>query len=153
MSENLIPLSVKAVIEQEGEYVSTTCGSSMRPMLRDRRDTVIIRKKDGKANKYDVVLYRTEDGYILHRVIKVLPESYVICGDNRTVLEKGIRDEDIIGVLSAVYRGERQIRLEGIGYSFYCRYIVYTFYPRKLFRRFKSILSKIKKKIFGKSRG
>ena len=32
-----------------------------------------------RLKKYDVPLYRRGADYVLHRVVKVLPESYVIC--------------------------------------------------------------------------
>ena len=152
MSDRLDGVSIEQAIADSGRYVSTTCGSSMRPMLRDRRDTVVICKNLEKVKKYDVVLYRTDDGCVLHRVVKVRRDSYVMCGDNRVVLEKGIEDKDIIGVLTDVYRGEKRVRLDGFGYWTYSRYIVATFYPRRFFRLFRSFLSKNIKKVFGKSR-
>ena len=152
MSDRLDRVSIEQAIADSGRYVSTTCGSSMMPMLRNRRDTVVICKNLERVKKYDVVLYRTDDGCVLHRAVKVLSDSYVMCGDNRIVLEKGIKDEDIIGVLAEVYRGEKRIRLDGFKYWTYSRYIVATFYPRRFFRLFRSFLSKKMKKVFCKSK-
>ena len=75
----------------------------MYPMLRDRRDTIMIRPVEGRLKKYDVPLYRRGyrrgEAYVLHRIVKVLPDSYVICGDNCFKKEYGIREEQILGVL------------------------------------------------------
>ena len=152
MNDKVNTASIERAIADSGRYVSTTCGSSMKPMLRDRRDTVVICKQNGRAKKYDVILYRTDDGCVLHRVVKVLPDSYVTCGDNRIVLEKGIEDKSILGVLTEVYRGEKRVRLDGLGYWAYSRYIVATFYPRRFFRLFRSFLSKTVKKAFAKTK-
>ena len=69
---------IEDILRQEGFYTSTTRGISMYPMLRDGRDTVIIRPPEGRLRKYDVPLYRVGPKYVLHRVIQVLPDGYVI---------------------------------------------------------------------------
>ena len=50
--------------------------------------------------------------YILHRVMKTKPDGYVLCGDNQWVLEWGINDEQVLGVLKGFYRGERYVDCE-----------------------------------------
>jgi len=118
--------SVERIVFEEGFYVSTSCGVSMKPFLRDRKDTVVISSVEGKLKKYDVVLYRRKDEYVLHRIIKVLPDSYVICGDNCINAESGIKDADIIGRLTAVYRGKKSVKMSGILYGLYCRAAVFS---------------------------
>lgn len=115
------PLHIEEVFEKEGVFVSTTAGVSMYPMLRHRRDTIVIRPVNGRLKKYDIPLYKRGKDYVLHRIVKVGPDSYVICGDNCLKREYGITDEQIIGVLSEVIRGERRIDLEGWPYRLYCR--------------------------------
>ena len=88
-------LKIEDVLEKEGIYVATICGVSMYPMLRNRRDTVVIKPYEGRLKKFDIPLYKVEDKYILHRIIKVLPDSYIIRGDNTEVKERGITDEKI----------------------------------------------------------
>ena len=46
------------VLEEKGIYVGTVNGTSMFPMLRNKKDTVIIRPLTGKLKKYDITLYR-----------------------------------------------------------------------------------------------
>lgn len=114
---------IEDVIASEGVYVSTTNGVSMYPMLRDRRDTIIISPVTERLKKYDVPLYRRGDKYVLHRIIKVLPTSYVVCGDNCVTVERGIGDGDIVGKLTGFYRGDKKISLDSFGYKLYCRLI------------------------------
>lgn len=71
--------------------------------------------------KYDVALYKKGDAYILHRVMEVLPDSYIIRGDNCDAKEYGIRDEQILGVLVEFYRGEKKVNLNQWGYRAYVR--------------------------------
>ena len=56
---------IEDVLETQGMYVSTTVGVSMYPMLRDRRDTVVISPCKGILQKYDVPLYRRGHNYFL----------------------------------------------------------------------------------------
>lgn len=110
------------VIKRKGIYVGTVNGNSMFPMLRNRKDTVIIRPLTGKLKKYDVVLYRKRDMYVLHRIVKIMSEGYIICGDNCINLETDVTDEQIIGKLEGFYWGERQISMNGLPYKLYAGY-------------------------------
>ena len=66
--------------------VSTTVGDSMEPMLRNRRDTIIIEPVHGRLKRYDLPLYRRPDGkYVLHRILHVKKEGYIICGGQSLV--------------------------------------------------------------------
>ena len=108
------PARIEDVLRQERVYASTTHGVSMYPLLRDGRDTVVIRPPEGRLRKYDVPLYRVGPKYVLHRIVRVLPDGYVIRGDN-CLTEEHVRDEQVIGVLTALYRGDRPVDLSGPG--------------------------------------
>ena len=144
MTENA---RIEEIIEKDGMYVSSVSGYSMSPMLKDKRDTVVIVPVNGKIRKGDVVLYCHGGRYILHRVVKIKGESYVMCGDNRVELERDILPSEIIGVLSRVYRGDKEIKLSGLGYKAYCAWIRMWFYPRRAWRRARAFCHRaIKKK-------
>ena len=123
------------VIKRKGIYVGTVNGNSMFPMLRNRKDTLIIRPLTGKLKKYDVVLYRKRDMYVLHRIVKIMSEGYIICGDNCINLETDVTDEQIIGKLEGFYWGERQISMNGLPYKLYCRIWVALYPVRWLLKR------------------
>lgn len=112
---------IEDVLKEEGVFVSTTVGWSMYPMLRNRQDTIIIRPYEGRLKKYDVPLYKRGNKYILHRIIKVLPDSYVICGDNCIQKEYGITDREILGVLTGFYRKGKQMDMDSFAYRLYVR--------------------------------
>ena len=83
---------IEDVLKEDRIFVSTTVGVSMYPMLRSRRDTIIIEPYEGRLKKYDIPLYKRGSRYVLHRIVDVLPDSYVICGDNCMEKEYGITD-------------------------------------------------------------
>ena len=82
--------SIETQLAENGFYVSTTVGVSMRPMLRNRRDRIILRPVgEERLCKWDLPLYRRPDGkYVLHRIIGVEDGYYIIRGDNTYAKEK-----------------------------------------------------------------
>ena len=134
--------NIERIIEEQGFYASTVVGISMYPMLRNRRDTVIISPVDGRLKKYDIPLYRRGDAYVLHRIVRVLPESYIICGDNCMELEYGITDEQIIGVLTGFYRDDKMADINGFLYGIYVRGWCFLYPIRRLGKRIRMALRK-----------
>ena len=120
---------LKDHLASEGFFVSTTVGMSMYPMLRNRRDRVVILPVgEGRLRRWDLPLYLREDGqYILHRVIAVKEDHYVIRGDN-TWSKEYVRDEQILGVVSEFYRGKKHIRTDARLYRLYAAFW-HTIYP------------------------
>ena len=49
-------LNMEHALEENGEVVATVSGTSMFPLLRNRRDMVVIEKVNRKLKKYDVPL-------------------------------------------------------------------------------------------------
>lgn len=88
----------KSTFEEEiahnGFLLYRNVGDSMLPLIRQGKDLLLIaRKPQGRLNKYDVPLYRRDSGqYVLHRILKVRKNDYVLCGDNRWRREVGITD-------------------------------------------------------------
>ncbi len=116
------PRLIEDVLEREGIFVYSTSGISMYPMLRNRRDVVVIRKKNGRLKKYDVPLYRRGKSYVLHRIIRVLPDGgYDIRGDNCLKTEYSVPEENILGYLDGFWRGSREISVNSVMYRVYSR--------------------------------
>lgn len=107
-------------IERTGKLVYTNVGDSMMPLIKQGRDLLIIEKPDGRLKRYDIPLYKRDSGqYVLHRVLKVRENDYVICGDNRYCKEYGITDRHIIGVLTSVVRDGKELDFGSFGYRLY----------------------------------
>jgi len=105
-------------LEKNGTLIYTTKGRSMRPFLRSGQDLMVIERRDNsRFRPRDVVLYRRRSGkYVLHRIMVVRKQDYVLCGDNCWNLEPGIRDEQILGVLTAVIRDGKRLDVKAPGY-------------------------------------
>ena len=119
-------------IEKHGQLIYTNVEDSMLPLLRQGKDVFVIsRKPEGRLKKYDVPLYRRDDGTcVLHRVLKVREDDYVLCGDNRCWRETGIKDRHVIGVMTAVIRDGKTIPVTDLGYRLYVHLWCDFFYLR-----------------------
>lgn len=108
-------------LKNHGKIIYTNVGDSMEPIIRQNRDVLIISQKpDCRLKKYDVPLYQRDSGqYVLHRILKVKSDSYVLCGDNRWHKENGVSDQQIIGVLTGIIRDGKEISVSDFYYRFY----------------------------------
>lgn len=99
--------SYEEILSSGGTLVYTNVGRSMMPMLRQKRDLLIIEPKPvGRLKKYDVPLYKRGDKYLLHRIVKVTETGYVIIGDNNISYEYDIKDDQILGILTGFVRND-----------------------------------------------
>ena len=131
------------IIERDGRLIYTNVGDSMRPLIRQDRDLLIIEKPHGRLKKYDVPLYKRDSGqYVLHRILKVHDSDYVICGDNRYC-------KHIIGVLTTVVRDGREISVNDWKYKLYVHLWCDLFLIRAFVLRIKNIPQRLKRK-YGK---
>lgn len=148
MSDDI--LCIEDVLRTKGVYVGVPVGISMKPMLHQQRDTIIITPCTGRLCKYDVPLYKRGDKYLLHRIVEVKEDGYVICGDNCLNKEYDITDEKILGVLTGFYRGDKQINMDGFAYKLYSRLWVAIYPLRRVLMRIRLLIVKVVKRIIGK---
>ena len=147
----------KSTFEEElrnnGKLVYTNVGDSMKPLIRQGRDLLVIEPVHGRLKKYDVPLYKRDSGqYVLHRILKVRKNDYVICGDNRWQKEYGITDRHIIGVLTAVIRdGKKNIPVTDRKYLAYvhiwCDFFPVRAFAVRVYRKLKRTFLKLKKRM------
>lgn len=110
-------------------------GTSMLPMLRQGIDSVELSPVPETLGKYDLPLYRRENGaYILHRIVDA-QDTYTCMGDNQFTAEPGIRREQMVAVVTAFYRGGKKHSVQEPGYRLYCRLWHCSRPVRKLWRR------------------
>ena len=108
-------------LSKHGYHVCSPISGSMRPMIRVRRDSVLFITPKGQLKKYDVALYRADNGKaVMHRVLKVFPDGYFIRGDNSRNGEY-VREEQILGVMDGFYRDEKYIRANSVWHQIYAR--------------------------------
>ena len=110
-------------------------GTSMLPMIRQGTDKVTLSPLPDTLKKYDLPLYQRSNGqYVLHRIVKA-GETYTCVGDNQFVPEKGLRQEQMIAVVTAFTRGGKSIPVSALSYRLYCRFWHFSRPFRHFWRR------------------
>lgn len=132
-------MTFEEVLSTQGRLVYTNKGVSMMPLLRQGKDVMVIEAIHEPLKKYDTVLFVRprvpgRSPYILHRILKVNPDgTYFIIGDNCFDGEIVPR-ENIIGILTAVRRGNRTISVTDKDYIAFV-HILWALMPAGSLRR------------------
>ncbi|SCW53744.1 hypothetical protein SAMN02910456_01730 [Ruminococcaceae bacterium YRB3002] len=105
-------------LERNGFYMSVPKGVSMKPMIFNKQGIVEIRKLEQRARRYDVVLYVRGEQGVLHRVLHVKDDHYVILGDNCWRLEY-VPFDDVKGIATRFYRKGKWYDVDNTGYKIY----------------------------------
>ncbi len=106
--ELLLPF-LKEMLEAGKSVNLTVTGNSMMPLLRNRRDSVVLVRPE-KIKQFDIVLYMNhEDKAILHRIIRCKPTGYMIVGDNQFQVDGPIKPEQIVAVVTGFNRNGKYV--------------------------------------------
>lgn len=112
-------MNVERLLEQQGFIVAPVSGDSMLPMLDEKKDSVRVVPIKRALEKYDLPLYRRPGGkLVLHRIIEVRKNHYIICGDNRKKLEK-VPHRWVIGVMEGFFKDGRYVSADDPEYRAY----------------------------------
>lgn len=150
-NQNMDLNSVGEGLKHKTEVSALTKGASMRPMLREHRDIVVLEKVTGELKVGDVVAYPgAGNTYTIHRIVRIKKGALIIRGDNNYFTEFNIKKEDIVGILKEFYRDGKYINCKtNKGYKIYTRYIILSYPFRFLWKKcIRPFLSKIKHTIF-----
>lgn len=143
---------IEEILSGGGEFRMYPKGTSMLPLIVQGRDSVVLERNfECCAKRNDIAFYRRDNGqFVLHRVMRLSDDgTYVMCGDNQTALEYGIKREQIIGYVSRLYRGDKEFSLTSVRYKLYL--LVWCFMPyRRLERFIKGKLRGLKRRLFEK---
>lgn len=137
---------IKLQLESAGRANLTVTGSSMLPMLRNRRDTVtLIPVSD--PQKGDVVLFQRKSGqYILHRIVAVTKDGYICCGDNQAELEP-VTGDQMIAVVDSFTRKRKRYTVDALGYRLYTAVWVNLFFLRRPYIALRRCLGRLRSKL------
>ena len=131
-------LKIEDVLRLQGKYVGPTVGVSMLPMLKNRRDTIVVCAKTERLKPLDVALYKRGDAYVLHRVIAPKDGGYLIRGDN-TYTDEFVPEESVFGVLTEFFRKDKHYFCTNKKYLKYAKRRVKSYKIRRFF-----VLTKMK---------
>lgn len=148
--EQLYPV-IKEQLASGGSFKFSPKGISMLPLIRQNVDSVCISPFDRRLQKYDVILYRRDNGqFVLHRIVKVTKTGYVLCGDNQTVREYGIKDENIIGIMTEIIKPNKTVKITDTDYIKYSKKRVLHQHLKGKVLKVRSVLGRIKRRLIAK---
>lgn len=132
----LLPL-MEEKLNKNLKVTFTVNGTSMQPMIINGKDSVVLGKFTGQLKKYDLPFYRRDNGeFVLHRVVRVQKDGNYTCrGDNQTVNELGVRNDQIIGVVEEFTHKGKRVSVNSFWYKLYCRlWMSVRFFRRVAYR-------------------
>lgn len=104
--EDMWPLIADTLLAG-GDFRLFTRGTSMRPLLREGRDSVLLESVTTPAVG-DILLYRRQEGqFVLHRLVNVTKTGLSFLGDGQRTLEEGVPAECVLARVKGIYRDER----------------------------------------------
>ena len=140
MSNELV--NFEELLKRDGSFLYTFKGVSMKPLLNQGKDVVIISSIDRPIKKLDIVLYKVGERYVLHRVLKIKKDHDVIRGDN-TYSEEFIPKDKGFGILTSYYKNDKLKKVNTKG-AILLYYLWLTTYPlRWLLVKTKRLLRRI----------
>lgn len=142
---------IREVLDSNGEFVMYPKGTSMLPLIVEKRDSVTLVKPKKTLGVRDIILYKREDGsFVLHRILGKNQQGYILCGDNQEFLEYGITDGQVIGMVKIICRKGKTITRSKLGVRLYehlwCVMLVRKIYFRLLGHRYSRRIRKNDKK-------
>ena len=84
-------------------------GNSMYPFLSGDKDYILLSPVNEHVVKNDVVLFFYRGRHVLHRVIKIEGEKYIIQGDGVYASREFCHSKDIIGKVTQIQRPSGKI--------------------------------------------
>lgn len=118
---DLVPL-MKEIFKLGKTFTVTAKGSSMAPLLHDGRDQIILADCSDplKLKVRDVPLYARGDGsYVLHRIVRVNKDSFDMCGDAQTEIERGVPKQNVVALAEGFIRNGKTISVKSKRYRLF----------------------------------
>lgn len=135
---------IEAAFANDQDIILKVRGTSMYPLMRDRKDSFKLTKIKDKLKKKDIVLYiRSNGDFVLHRIIKIKNGQYLITGDNQVSLET-VNIEQMKGIVSEVHRKGKIIDCKkSIKYKCYVFFWCSSLFLRRIYLKLIRILKRI----------
>ena len=103
LSNHIVFREAEAALKQGKQVKIRVVGKSMEPFLIDNKDVVRIAPfSSGKLYRGDIVLFKMNSFYCLHRIIKVKENHIILCGDGICQSRENVMRENVIGILDSV---------------------------------------------------
>ena len=97
-------IAYEELLARNGQVTTHVVGTSMLPLLHNRQSIVTVESVSRvPPRRGDVVLYKVNGTYILHRVMRIQGSEYLIRGDNTWVMEH-VPASALLATMTSFYR-------------------------------------------------
>lgn len=127
-----ISSNVEKELSEKGQVLIQATGISMEPLLHPRKSSMLMKKPAGPLKINDVVLFKRPNGdHVLHRIVKILDDKYIIRGDN-ALQNEPVYEKQILGVMAGFFPDEsdRFVECDDPKYLRYVSTITVRYYWR-----------------------
>lgn len=109
-SSEIFPI-IREILDANGSVCIAVTGTSMYPFLRENIDSVVFKKTCiAEVKRADIVLIIRENGeYVLHRIVRKRQDAFYIMGDNQQWIEGPLKPDQLVAVVSSVWRHYKKI--------------------------------------------
>lgn len=104
----------EAFLNEGREVVIRAKGNSMLPFIHGDRDSVVLKKCDEFAVG-DIVLVRLPGRYVMHRIISISQDIFVMMGDGNVTGTEVFRRGDVLGKVIWIVREDGRYIKPGNG--------------------------------------
>jgi hypothetical protein len=129
-------LELIALLEQGKEVSLLVKGTSMKPFLDG--ETEVFLKEQANYKKGDICLFKYQDNYLLHRLLKVSGNEYCFRGDN-AYRKEIVTKEDIYAKVEYYKKNEKDYHpwsfIIRFARLFHRGYLMVKLLVRKILRR------------------
>lgn len=113
----------------------------MNPFLVHGRDSACFKKPDRALKKGDMVFYQRENGqFVMHRIVGISPSGCDLLGDAQTQVERGVRREQIFGLVTRVRRKGRWLEPGHFWWFFFEKIWIHLIPLRRVILRLYTLL-------------
>jgi len=105
MSEHLLSFKdmeplIKEKLTDGGSVEIKVIGTSMSPFYVDKLTYVSISKPQFPLRPFQVILFKRGEVAVLHRIVKVKEQAYLVMGDAQNQMET-VKQDQIVGVVTS----------------------------------------------------
>jgi len=95
---------MRTILDEGKDVVMTPKGNSMLPFIQNGKDSVILTKPSRPVEVGDIILFKTGDRYIMHRVISVEGGKLTMMGDGNVKGKETCGEGDVIGLVTEIHK-------------------------------------------------
>lgn len=122
--------NIKDLLNEQREVKIRVTGNSMLPFYKDNQ-TIVMLKKFNNYQKYDVVLALYQNKVILHRIIKIKDNYFILRGDGLVTKEK-VNINNVFGKVVSFETNNKKVK----AYKFKVRLWMFLIPFRRLLLKF-----------------